>query len=171
MTSPKQYWGKYGGTVVNNIDPEMRGRIQAVVPAVSNIALSSWALPCLPIAGIQNGMFAVPVIGSKVWIEFEAGDQDHPIWTGCFYGSAAEVPALALLTPPAVPSITFQTPLQNGMTINDVPGPTGGIMIKSATGATLIVNDTGIYIQNGKGASIVMVGPAVTVNSGALSVI
>lgn len=171
MTSPKQYWGKYGGTVVNNIDPEMRGRIQAVVPAVSNIALSSWALPCLPIAGIQNGMFAVPVIGSKVWIEFEAGDQDHPIWTGCFYGSAAEVPALARLTPPAVPSITFQTPLQNGMTINDVPGPTGGIMIKSATGATLIVNDTGIYIQNGKGASIVMVGPAVTVNSGALAVI
>ena len=27
-------------------------------------------------------------------------------------------------------------------------------MLKSATGATLIVNDTGIYIQNGKGASI-----------------
>ncbi|WP_141340278.1 phage baseplate assembly protein V [Bradyrhizobium sp. USDA 3458] len=171
MTSSKKHWGKYGGTVVNNLDPEMRGRIQAIVPAVSNIMLSSWALPCFPIAGIQNGMFAIPVVGSKVWIEFEAGDQDHPIWTGCFYGSTAEVPALALLTPLVVPGITFQTPLQNGISINDVPGPTGGIMIKSATGATLIVNDTGIYIQNGKGASITMVGPAVTVNSGALSVI
>ncbi len=63
----------------------------------------------------------------------------------------------------------MQTPLQNGITINDVPGPTGGIMIKSATGATLIVNDTGIYIQNGKGASITMVGPTVTVNNGALT--
>ena len=52
-----------------------------------------------------------------------------------------------------------------------MPGPLGGIVLKSATGATLIVNDTGIYIQNGKGASIVMVGPAVTVNNGALSVI
>ena len=171
MTSPKKYWGKYGGTVVNNIDVEMRGRIQAIVPAVSNIALTSWALPCLPVAGMQTGMFAVPLIGAKVWVEFEAGDQDHPIWTGCFYGSAAEVPALALLTPPAVPGITFQTPLQNGISINDVPGPTGGIMIKSATGATLIVNDTGIYIQTGRGASIPMVGPAVTINSGALSVI
>jgi hypothetical protein len=70
-----------------------------------------------------------------------------------------------------VPGIAFQTPLQNGISINDVPGPTGGIMIKSATGATLIVNDTGIYIQNGKGASIIMVGPSVTVNNGALSVI
>jgi hypothetical protein len=70
-----------------------------------------------------------------------------------------------------VAGITLQTTLLNGVTVNDVPGPTGGIMLKSATGATLIVNDTGIYIQNGKGASIVMVGPSVTVNNGALTVI
>jgi hypothetical protein len=44
-------------------------------------------------------------------------------------------------------------------------------MLKSTTGATLIVNDTGIYIQNGKGASITMIGPAVTVNAGAMVVI
>jgi hypothetical protein len=44
-------------------------------------------------------------------------------------------------------------------------------MLKSATGATLIVNDTGIYIQNGKGASLVMVGPNVTVNNGAMVII
>ena len=44
-------------------------------------------------------------------------------------------------------------------------------MLKSATGATLIVNDTGIYIQNGKGAMITMIGPTVTINNGALTVI
>ena len=44
-------------------------------------------------------------------------------------------------------------------------------MVKSASNATLIVNDTGIYIQNGKGASIVMTGPTITVNNGALTVI
>jgi hypothetical protein len=44
-------------------------------------------------------------------------------------------------------------------------------MLKSATGATLIVNDTGIYIQNGKGASIVMTGPTVNVNAGALTIV
>jgi hypothetical protein len=75
------------------------------------------------------------------------------------------------IVPPAVPGITFQTTLQNGLTVNDMPGPTGGIMLKSATGATIIVNDTGIYIQNGKGASIVMVGTSVTINNGALAVI
>lgn len=171
MTAATKYWGKYRGTVVNNLDPMMEGRIQAIVPAVSNVALTSWALPCLPVAGLQTGMFAVPIPGAKVWIEFENGDPDFPIWTGCFYGSAAEVPALARATPPVVPGITFQTPLQNGLSINDVPGPLGGIVMKTATGATLIINDTGIYIQNGKGASIVMVGPAVSVNNGALSVI
>ena len=74
-------------------------------------------------------------------------------------------------TPPGVQAITMQTALQNGVTISDLPGPTGGIMLKSASGATLIVNDTGIYIQNGKGASIVMTGPTVTVNSGALTIV
>jgi len=113
----------------------------------------------------------IPQIGAGVWVEFEQGDQDYPIWSGCWYGSAAEVPALALAGNPVSPSIVLQTALQNTLVISDLPGPTGGIMIKSATNATLIVNDTGIYIQNGKGASLVMVGPSVTINNGALTII
>lgn len=170
MTEKKRFFGKYRGTVINNVDPMNQGRIQAIVPDVSNVAPTSWAMPCVPMAGIQTGIIAVPPIGGGVWIEFEQGDQDYPIWVGGFFGSAAEIPALALMAPPAVPAITMQTPLQNGITINDVPGPTGGIVLKSATGATIIVNDTGIYIQNGKGASVVMTGPTVTVNQGALVV-
>ena len=59
------------------------------------------------------------------------------------------------------------TPAGEHVAISDLPGPTGGIMLKSSTGATLIVNDTGIYIQNGMGASITLVGPTVTINAGA----
>ena len=168
MSDNGNYYGKYRGVVLNNIDPMQMGRLMVQGPDVTGLAPGSWAMPCVPIAGLQNGMVALPVIGSGVWIEFEQGNPDHPIWTGCFWGSAAEIPALALTVPPAIPGITFQTPLQNGITINDVPGPTGGIMLKSATGATIIVNDTGIYIQNGKGASIVMTGPTITINNGAL---
>lgn len=171
MSEPEKFLGKYRGTVVNNVDPEQRGRIQVMVPDVSNIMVSSWALPCAPVGGMQTGMFAVPPIGAGVWVEFEQGDPDYPIWTGCFWGSAAEVPALAKTVPPAVSGITLQTILQNGIVISDVPGPTGGIMLKSTTGASIIVNDTGIYIQNGKGASIIMTGPTVTINQGALVVI
>jgi len=165
-----RYYGKYRGVVLNNVDPMQQGRLQVQVPDVAGLAPASWAMPCVPIAGLQNGMVALPVIGSGVWVEFEQGNPDYPIWVGCFWGSAAEVPALARATPPATPAITFQTPLQNGLTISDLPGPTGGIMLKSATGATLIVNDTGIYIQNGRGAAITLVGPSVTINNGALMV-
>jgi uncharacterized protein involved in type VI secretion and phage assembly len=171
MTNSKQFFGKYRGTVLNNVDPLQEGRIQVVVPDVSAIAPSSWAMPCLPVTGIQNGFFTVPPIGAGVWVEFEQGDPDFPIWVGGFWGSAAEVPALARTVPPAISGFTLQTTLQNGMVISDVPGPTGGIMLKSTTGATLIVNDTGIFIQNGKGASIVLAGPSVTINNGALVVI
>ncbi|PZV00216.1 phage baseplate assembly protein V [Cyanobium sp. ULC084] len=166
-----RFLGKYRGLVLNNIDPMQQGRLQVQVPDVAGVIPTTWAMPCVPIAGIQNGMVALPVIGSGVWVEFEQGNPQHPIWVGCFWGSPAELPALARATPPGVPAITLQTPLQNGVSISDLPGPTGGIVLKSTTGATLIVNDTGIYIQNGKGAFITLVGPTVTINNGALTVI
>lgn len=164
------FFGKYRGVVLNNIDPMLIGRLQVQVPDVTGLAPATWAMPCAPVAGLQSGMFALPVIGSGVWVEFERGDPDYPIWVGCFWGSAAEVPAMAQLTPPGVPSLVLQTPLGNGLSISDLPGPTGGILIKSATGATISVSDTGIVIQNGKGANLSLTGPTVTVNAGALAV-
>jgi len=172
MSEPQQkYYGKYRGTVLNNVDPLQIGRILVMVPDVSALLPTSWALPCVPIAGKQMGTFFVPQVGAGVWVEFEQGDPDYPIWTGGFWGLVAEVPALALAGIPASPNIVLQTTGQNTIVISDLPGPTGGIMLKSATGATLIVNDTGIYIQNGKGASIIMTGPTVAINQGALVIV
>ena len=166
-----RYYGIYRATVVNNIDPMQMGRINVLVPNVGGVTPSTWAMPSVPFAGKQMGAFMVPQIGAGVWIQFEGGDADYPVWTGGWWGSAAEVPALALAGVPADPNVVIQSTLQNALVISDLPGPTGGIMLKSTTGATIIVNDTGIYIQNGKGASIVMVGPTVMVNNGALVVV
>lgn len=171
MKEPKKYLGKFRGTVVQNVDPLQIGRIQVLVPDVSNLVPSTWAMPCLPAAGMQMGLYAVPPLGAGVWVEYEQGDADYPIWVGGFWGTAAEVPVLSHLAPPLVPAITLQTTLQNGLIISDVPGPTGGIILKSTTGASVIVNDTGIYIQNGKGAAITLIGPMVDINLGALTVI
>jgi uncharacterized protein involved in type VI secretion and phage assembly len=124
----------------------------------------------VPFAGIQSGFFVVPAIDSGVWIEFEQGDPDYPIWVGCFWGSAAEVPALALATPPVLQQVVIQTTGQNTALISDVPGPTGGILLKTTTGAFISISDTGITISNGQGATIVMEGPSVIVNAGALVV-
>ena len=172
--SGQKHYGKYRGTVVNNIDPLQIGRIQVSVPEGFFIP-GTWAMPCVPIAGKQEGFFMVPQIGAGVWVEFEHGDPDYPIWVGGFWGLAAEVPALALV-PPAIPpgqNIVVQTTAQNTLALSDSP-PTpvsGGIVLKSTLGAMIVVNDSGIYIQNGKGASITLIGPTVTVNMGALVVI
>lgn len=170
---PQQYLGKYRGVVVNNLDPYQLGRIMALVPDVSTVLPTTWALPCLPVLGLQLGVFTVPMIGAGVWIEFEHGDPDYPIWTGCFPGSLADVPIAAKAVPPVVPAVTVQTPLQNSIVISDMPPTpaTGGIVLSSTTKAMIVVNDSGIYISNGKGAMITLVGPTVTINNGALVVV
>jgi uncharacterized protein involved in type VI secretion and phage assembly len=163
------YFGKFRGTVVQNVDPQQMGRIQAIVPSTTNVIPTTWAMPCVPFTGRQSGVFVVPAIGSAVWIEYEQGDLDYPIWTGGFWGSAAEVPTIALAGNPLSPSIVLQSGLGNSITISDLPGPAGGIQINSAGGAAILVNETGITITNGA-ATIVLAGPTVTINNGALAV-
>lgn len=168
MTEPTRYLGKYRGTVFNNVDPERRGRIQALVSDVYGTTPSTFALPCLPVAGPQMGHYAVPPVGAGVWIEFEQGNKDFPIWTGCWYGGQAELPAAANAGLPASPNMVLQTLGQHSVVLSDVPGV--GITLKTAGGAMITVNDSGIVISNGQGASISLVGPTVSINQGALAV-
>jgi hypothetical protein len=170
-----KYYGKYRGTVLNNVDPEMRGRLMLNVPDVLGLIPSSWAEPCVPLAGPTGppmGVYFVPPIGAGVWVEFEHGDPSYPIWSGCRWGTQSDIPSLAKAGNPADPNIVIQSLLQHMIMISDMPPSpaTGGIILKSTTGAMIVVNDSGIYISNGKGASIMMVGNTVTINNGALVV-
>ncbi len=172
----KTYYGKYRGTVLQNVDPEQRGRLQLTIPDVLGAIPSSWAEPCVPLAGPTGppmGVYMVPPIGTGVWVEFEHGDPDHPIWVGCRWGAQSNVPTMAKAGNPADPNIIIQSLLQHSVMISDMPPTpaTGGIILKSTTNAMIVVNDSGIYIDNGKGASIMLVGPNVTINKGALVVI
>ena len=76
------YFGKYRGIVKELNDPERRGRIKVECPEVLGRQLSAWALPNLP-----PSTFTLPEINDLVWIEFEGGRIDSPIWTGVFYTS------------------------------------------------------------------------------------
>ena len=168
-----RFYGKYRGLVVQNLDPLGIGRLQAMVPEVLGEVPSGWALPCAPYAGTGAGLYTVPPIGAGVWVEFERGDPSKPIWVGCRWGLSSDVPTLALAGLPTSPNICMQTLGQNMLMLSDTPPTpaTGGIVLKSLTGAMLIVNDAGIFIQNGKGASINLVGPSVDINMGALTII
>ncbi len=167
----RQYLGKYRGVVLQNVDPQGIGRLQVQVIGVFTLA-SSWAMPCFPVAGLQTGSVAVPPMGAGVWVEFERGDPDYPIWTGCYYSTRTEVPKLAQLVQPPVPVMTPQTPLGNAIQVTDAPPTpaTGGVVLRSATGASVVVNDSGIYLSDGKGGQVALVAGVVTVNAGALVV-
>jgi hypothetical protein len=119
------------------------------------------------------GVYMVPPVGAGVWVEFEQGDPEHPIWVGCRWGAPSDIPLLARAGLPVSPSIVLQTAGQHSIVISDMPPTpvTGGIMLKSATGAMIVVNDLGIFINNGKGAVLTMLGPTVDVNNAALTII
>jgi Type VI secretion system/phage-baseplate injector OB domain len=181
---PTRYWGKYRGMVIDNADPELRGRIMAVVTSVQGLTPLTWAMPCVPFAGLQAGIYAVPPVGSKVWIEFEHGDPNLPIWVGGFWGSMVEVPLAANVFDPKIPpgqNLVMQTMGQHQVLISDatpkpvlagipasIPPGTGGVVIRSPLGASIVVNDEGIFINNGLGASINLIGTAVFINTDAI---
>jgi uncharacterized protein involved in type VI secretion and phage assembly len=169
-TNDTRYFGKYRGSVINNIDPQQMGRLLVQVPDVGGLVPGSWAMPCFAFSGQQMGIYALPQIGAGVWVEFEQGDPDYPIWSGCWFGAMSEIPSLALATPAVMSCVVIQTAAQNTLMISDMPGPTGGFLLKTATGAMIAMNDTGITISNGQGAMLMLTGPTVTVNSGALTV-
>jgi uncharacterized protein involved in type VI secretion and phage assembly len=159
-----QYYGKYRGKVENNVDPMMLGRIQVSCPAVLGDGTPNWAMPCAPYAGSGVGLFAIPPVGANVWVEFEAGELDHPIWSGCFWGKG-EVPT----SPPLAQVKILKTDAAT-ITLDDQPG-IGGITLALKSGQKIVMNARGIEIDNGMGAVIKMAGPQVTVNNGALDVI
>lgn len=160
----RQFFGKYRGKVENNIDPQQQGRLQVSVPAVFGEGSLSWAMPCVPFAGSGVGFFMLPPTGANVWVEFEGGNPDYPIWSGCFWG---------LGEAPATPAIEQMKVLKTDMatiTINDLPG-VGGVTIEMTTGAKIEITAQGITVDNGLGGSISLTGPQVSVNNGALEVI
>ncbi len=174
-SADNRFYGKYRGTVVDNADPDQRGRLTVSVPAVLGQETSGWAEPVVPLAGPTGaamGVYLVPPVGAGVWVEFENGDPSYPIWAGCRWGAASDVPSAATQGNSADPSLVFQSQQQNQLVISDTaPSQTdGGIVLKSASGVTVVVNDSGIYLDNGKGAKLTLVGNTITLNDGALTV-
>jgi uncharacterized protein involved in type VI secretion and phage assembly len=167
MSAP--FYGKYRGIVADNKDPLMTGRVRARVPDVLGDAESGWAMPCAPFGGSQAGFFAVPAQGAGVWIEFEHGDPDYPIWSGCWWGSMADMPPTLLAPPPPFKKVMIRTEGGHSILLDDTPG-IGGITLETSGGQKIVVNALGIEITNGQGGGIKLTGPQVSINNGALEV-
>lgn len=175
MTCGPPYLGKFRGTVTNNVDPDFRGRLLCIVPDVLSYMPSTWVEPCMPLSGPTGpgmGAFFLPPIGAGVWIEFEQGNPNTPIWVGCQMAASGDVPSSAKSGLPVSPSIVLQTAGQNMIVISDVPGPTGGIKIQAGP-SSVSINLTGVSIVAPKveikAARIELTGTT-DINKGALKV-
>ncbi|MCW3848703.1 phage baseplate assembly protein V [Sphingomonas sp. LB-2] len=196
----KQFWGKYRGTVVDNEDPLMLGRLQVSAPMVLGEVLTAWAMPCVPYAGMQVGFYMMPPVGAAVWVEFEGGEPDYPIWTGCYWREGerpaeAELPTSHMIQTSSCKLLLDDLPGEGGFTLTatdpavavpvTVSGSSSGITIGLAqvriavteAGVTIVaepgslaVTAEGFTIAHGS-ATVSGVEPQVTINEGGLTVL
>ena len=133
----RRYHGKYRGTVVDTADSTKRGRLKVRVPAVMGDQ-EVWAMPCVPYAGASLGLFALPPAGTSVWVEFEGGEINQPIWAGCFWKDGE------IDSADAVEAIAFwKTP---GLTVR-IDSDSGTVEIETSGGAKITLKSDGIKIE------------------------
>ena len=80
--------GMYRGTVVSVDDPENRYRVLVNVPSVTGDYAAGWAEPCLQYCTDTEGDCFLPVIGDTIWVMFEEGKLNRPVWIGNWYATA-----------------------------------------------------------------------------------
>ncbi len=150
-----RYYGKYRGFVTDNQDPDQSGRLRLKVPSVLGDADSGWALPSLPFGGVKDqGFFVIPEIGAQVWVEFEAGNVDQPIWTGTFWQSKGDAPQESAKTPPT--TRVFKTPAGHVLQFDDEPGKEKFQLIHPA-GTKMTVDEKGtVIVADAKGNTLTL---------------
>jgi hypothetical protein len=156
------YFGKYRGKVIDNKDPQQLGQLLVTVPDVLG-EVQLWALPCVPYAGKQVGLFVLPPKNANIWVEFEAGNPQYPIWSGCFWGSG-EMPVS-----PAVPETkVFKT---EGCTLTINAGATKAVTLEVGKpivdhALKMSFSADGILLSNSNKAVVKMTDAAITLSIG-----
>ena len=162
MNGEGHFYGKFRGVVSDNRDPSNLGRIRAKVADVYGEEESGWAMPSVPYAGSQVGLFLIPPTNASVWIEFEHGNPDYPIWTGCFWAEN-EVP----VSPASADKKVLKTGAGT-ITLDDTRG-SNSITIETTNNLKIKLDQQGIEISNGS-QKIMLSSSSVSVNDGALEI-
>jgi uncharacterized protein involved in type VI secretion and phage assembly len=181
-----RYYGKYRAFVVDNKDPDKRGRCKLRIPSVLGEEESDWALPCFAYGGGAGfGAIAVPPADAQVVAEFLEGDASAPMWTGTFWRTSSEPPSeftgneeptakglktesghfLVFEDKSDAEAITLQSKAKAKVELN----PKGSFSAEDSKGAKVLLDaDAGeLHIEDSHGNSIVMTQSGVTIKDSA----
>ena len=178
----QKFYGKYRGFVVDNADPEHLGRLKLKVPSVlGSEVVTGWAMPCTPYGGDANqGFLFIPEVDAGVWVEFEEGDLEFPIWVGTFWskpGGESELPK------PNDPDGTEQGSVQDPPTrkiiktkkghtiqLEDADNEELVMIIEATNGHVVTMNKDGVKITDGaNGHEVTLDAQGITVFDGVSS--
>lgn len=161
------FFGKYRGIVIANNDPDNLGRIRARVPDILGDSNLGWALPAVSYAGDDVGMYFIPPEQTSVWIEFEHGDIERPVWAGCFWDKKDKQGKSRLPAEPPSPDIKV---IKTQNAIIEISDKAKSIRIEIKGGPKIVMSNQGILFDNGSGATVQLSGTTVSVNGDHLEV-
>lgn len=156
----RRRYGKYRGKVVDNDDPMRLGRLKMTVPDVFGPdVVTGWATPCLPYGGAADqGTLFVPDNKAGVWVEFEQGDTDCPLWVGTYWsrpGDESQVPhpvdaegadADAVQSPPTAKLI--KTRAGHVLQLEDAEGQESVLVREGASGHRVLLDKDGVTVTD-----------------------
>ena len=63
--------------VHDNRDPQKRGRLRVRIPSKTGNSVTGWIWPV-----VTGGYLVIPSPGDQVWVPYESGGDDFPVWLG-----------------------------------------------------------------------------------------
>ena len=186
----RRFYGKYRGFIVDNADPEQLGRLKVTVPSVlGGDVVTGWAMPCVPYGGnADQGFLFIPEINAGVWMEFEEGDLEFPIWVGTFWskpGGESELPKPGDEQSPPTSKImktlkhTIELADEDGneaIKITDVVNSnrvvidSNGFALEDSNGNKITLDSNGIKIEDKNSNVIIMDSSSVTIKSNSIKI-
>lgn len=143
IESFKRYYASYRGFVVDNNDPQKKGRIKIKCPAVYKKEIpEKWVFPKGIMSGNGWGFYAIPQIGDMVWISFENGDPSFPIWE---YGHWLDGQVPTKADDPKT-KFMFCTPGNQTIEFDDKKKK---VIVTDASGNSIEISDKGFQLKKG----------------------
>ncbi|MGW1209351.1 phage baseplate assembly protein V [Streptomyces sp. NPDC002499] len=173
----RRFYGKYRGVVRDNEDPSRLGRLKVSVPSVLGPdVVTGWATPCAPFGGAPDqGFLFVPERDAGVWVEFEEGDPEFPIWVGTYWtapDAASQLPKPQAAdgteeseVPKLITRKIIKTLKGHTLQFEDRDGAETVLLREGVKGHLIALTQHGIRVTDATGNTIEMTDKAMTLHA------